>query len=92
GRIGRAIAELSLSQSIDKPVLLALSQTIRRHQRAYYEKLASGSRALDVGEWIAFFSEIVLEAQDRAGRQIEFLLHKARFFDRYRGQLNARQE
>ncbi|NLT71493.1 MAG: Fic family protein [Verrucomicrobiaceae bacterium] len=92
GRIGRAIAELSLSQSIGKPVLLALSQTIRRHQRVYYEQLASGSRALDVEEWIAFFSEIVLEAQDRAGRQIEFLLQKARFFDRYRGSLNARQE
>lgn len=92
GRIGRAISELSLSQSIGKPVLLALSQTIRRHQRVYYEKLASGSHGLGVEEWIAFFSAIVLEAQGRAGRQIEFLLHKTRFFDRYRGNLNARQE
>lgn len=92
GRIGRAISEMSLSQSIGKPVLMALSQTLRRHQRAYYEKLASCSRGLDAGDWISFFSEIVLEAQERAGKQIEFLLYKSRFFDRFRGRLNTRQE
>lgn len=92
GRIGRAIAELSLSQSIGKPVLLALSQTIGKHKKEYYERLAGGSRTMEVTHWISFFAQTVLEAQERAGRQIEFLLSKARFFDRCRGQLNARQE
>lgn len=92
GRIGRAIAELSLSQSIGKPVLLALSQTIVRHKKNYYKKLETANRTLKVGEWICFFSTIVLEAQERAGKQIEFLLKKGQFFDRYRTHLNARQE
>jgi len=92
GRIGRAIAELSLSQSIGKPILLALSQTIGKHKKRYYEELAAGSRTLEVTPWVSFFADTVLEAQERAGKQIALLLAKTRLFDRYKGRLNGRQE
>lgn len=92
GRIGRAIAELSLSQSIGKPILLALSQTIGKHRKRYYEELAKASRTLEVTPWVSFFADTILEAQERAGQQIAFLLAKTQFFDRYKGHLNKRQE
>lgn len=92
GRIGRAIAELSLSQSLGKPVLLALSRTIGRHKKRYYDHLAEGSRSLEVTGWVRFFAPLVLEAQEQAGKQIGFILAKAKFFDRFRDRINPRQE
>ncbi len=92
GRIGRAIAELSLSQSLGKPVLLALSQTIGKRKNLYYEQLAGASRSLEVTAWLRYFAGVILEAQARAGRQVEFLVAKTKFFDRFRNALNARQE
>ena len=35
GRIGRAISERSLSQSLSRPTLIALSQTIEAHKKEY---------------------------------------------------------
>lgn len=92
GRIGRAIVALSLSQSFGKPILLALSQTIGKHRNLYYDKLAVGNRSLEVTDWVCFFSEIVLKAQERAMRQVEFGIAKAEFFDPLQGRLNERQK
>lgn len=92
GRVGRAIAELSLSQSLGKPILIALSQAIGANKRAYYDGLGSASTSLEITGWISYFAETIIEAQERAERQIRFLIDKAKFFDRYRGRLNSRQE
>jgi len=92
GRIGRAIAELALSQSLGKPLLIALSLTIGKKKKLYYQQLETASRTLEVTEWIKYFGGVILEAQQTAARQIDFLIAKAKFFDRYRGRLNVRQE
>ncbi|MDQ3845074.1 MAG: DUF4172 domain-containing protein, partial [Bacteroidota bacterium] len=39
GRIGRAIAEKALSQTLGRPVLLSLSRTIEADKKAYYHAL-----------------------------------------------------
>src|ERR1700722_15243496 len=39
GRIGRAIAEKSLSQGLGYPVFLSLSGTIEAHKKDYYDAL-----------------------------------------------------
>ncbi|HRN56091.1 MAG TPA: Fic family protein [Agriterribacter sp.] len=39
GRIGRAIAEKALSQTIGRPVMLSLSRTIEANKNAYYTAL-----------------------------------------------------
>jgi len=92
GRIGRAISELSLSQSVGQPLLVALSQTIEKKRKHYYDQLARGSRSNKITEWVEYFSETILEAQQLSIAKIEFLVSKAKYFDRYRSQLSARQE
>ncbi len=92
GRIGRAIAEMALSQAFGQPALVALSIVLERDRRRYYEELGHASRSIEITDWLEFFASMVLEAQDLSLRRIGFLVQKAKFFERYRGRLNERQE
>jgi len=91
GRIGRAIAEKAISQGIGRPVLLALSKAIEANKAAYYKALQTAQRSNEITEWIIWFLDIVITAQTDTERQIDFVLKKAKFFDRYRDQLSDRQ-
>lgn len=91
GRIGRALAEKAISQGIGRPVLLALSKAIEANKAAYYEALQTAQRSNEITEWITWFLDIVITAQTDTERQIDFVLKKAKFFDRYRDQLSERQ-
>jgi len=92
GRIGRAIAEKALAQSLSTPTLTALAETIYRHRKAYYAALQLGSQSNDINAWLAWFANIVIEAQARTIARIRFLIDKTRLLDRLRGQINDRQE
>ena len=92
GRIGRAIAEKALSQSIGRPALLSLSETIESNKKAYYNALKAGQRSNEVTEWIHYFIDTLLQSQEKAERQIEFTLRKVKFFDRFKDQLSERQK
>lgn len=91
GRIGRAISEKALFQGIGRPVLLSLSKTIEEDRKAYYEALKHAQRSNEVTPWINYFSNMVLEAQTQAEKEIDFTLQKTKFFDRYKYLLNERQ-
>jgi Fic family protein len=45
GRLGRAIAEKALSQTIGRQVLLSLSHTIEKNKKAYYSALEKAQRS-----------------------------------------------
>ena len=90
GRIGRAIAEKALSQTIGRPVLLSLSQTIEADKKSYYQALEFAQRSNEITRWINYFVTTLLNAQKQSKQSIEFTLKKARFFDRYCDQLNER--
>lgn len=92
GRIGRAIAEKALSQSINRPVLFSLSKSIESNKNAYYEALKRAQRSNEITEWINYFVKTVLDAQVDAEEEIEFTLKKTKFFDQYKGELNDRQK
>ena len=92
GRIGRAIAEKALSQTLGRPVMLSLSQSIERDRRAYYNALMSAQQSNNITPWISYFVDLVLDAQDSAVATIRFTLKKTTFFDRFSGILNSRQE
>lgn len=92
GRLGRAIAEKALAQSLKAPTLTALAATINRHKKAYYLELQRASQTNQVDDWIDWFATIVLEAQTRTIASIRFLINKTRLLDRLRGTINARQE
>ncbi|MDE0943652.1 MAG: Fic family protein [Alphaproteobacteria bacterium] len=92
GRIGRAISDMALSQSLGHPSLLALSHIIQAGRKIYYDALAHHNKDLDVTGWLLYFAETVLGAQDYSLALVEFLIAKTQLFDRLRGQLNIRQD
>jgi Fic family protein len=92
GRIGRALAEKSMAQSIGQPTLTALSATILAKRKSYYEALEAANKQNEITAWLAWFAGVAIEAQRRTTALVEFLIDKARLLDRLRGQLNPRQE
>lgn len=91
GRIGRAIAEKALSQGIGYPVILSLSQAIEADKTAYYAALNLASRSNDITEWLHYFVNTVWIAQMNVEQQINFVLKKSAYFDKFKDKLNARQ-
>jgi Fic family protein len=91
GRIGRAIAEKALSQGLGRPALISLSRTIDVDRKAYYAALEHAQQSLEITPWICYFTRVVLDAQKEADAQINFILQKTKFFDRYQAALSDRQ-
>lgn len=91
GRIGRAIAEKCLSQSLGRPVLMSLSSTIEKNRKQYYTALKLAQQTLNITDWIHYFSNIILEAQQNARQMILFTVNKTKFLNKHRSQLNERQ-
>lgn len=92
GRIGRAIAEKAMTQSFGQPVLVSLATSILANQKKYYEALERANRKNEITEWLAWFAEIALEAQNRSIALVEFVIAKTKLLDRLRGQINERQQ
>jgi Fic family protein len=92
GRIGRAIAEKSLAQSLGQPTLTALAATILARRKSYYEALEAANKKNEITRWLAWFAGITIEAQHRTIASIEFLIDKTKLLDRLKSQLNERQE
>lgn len=91
GRIGRAISEKALAQSIGRPVFFSVSRTIGENTKAYYAALEQAQRSLDITGWIDYFMQTILQAQTDAEALVDFTLKKAKFFNRFRERLNERQ-
>jgi Fic family protein len=92
GRIGRAISEKALAQSVQAPTMTALAETIYRHRKDYYAKLAAATGSNQVTGWMSWFAQIVLEAQTRTVDRIRFVIAKTRLLERLQGRINPRQE
>ena len=92
GRIGRAVSEIALAQSLGRPSLIALAATIEKKRKQYYEALEWNNKELEVSNWLVWFGETVVEAQARTITMIEFLIDKTRLYDRLTGKLNERQQ
>ncbi|HMJ45749.1 MAG TPA: Fic family protein [Ferruginibacter sp.] len=91
GRIGRAIAEKALSQTIGRPVLLSLSPSIEADKKSYYAALEKAQQSNEINGWIKYFVNIIYNAQVAAKKMIEFTLKKTKFLDHFKDQLNSRQ-
>ena len=91
GRIARALAEKSIALSTGQPTLMSLSHTIESHKKAYYTSLETNNTTLEITDWMLYFGETILEAQQDTLKRIDFIVEKTKFFDRYSSQLNERQ-
>lgn len=92
GRIARALCEKALSQCLGQPTLLAISAAIQKNKKAYYDALEANNKQLHVTDWLVYFGQTILAAHTTTKQLVQFLIEKAKLFDRLRGQLNARQE
>ena len=92
GRIGRALSEKALAQNLGEPSLIALSYTIERRRKAYYDRLEASNKSNAIASWLVYFANTTLDAQRTTLARLEFSIAKTKFYDRLRGQLNDRQE
>lgn len=91
GRIGRAIAEKALAQTVGRPTLTVLAATILAKRKGYYDALEANNKLNEITEWIAWFAAAAIEAQRRAIASVDFLIDKTRFLDRVNPVINERQ-
>ena len=92
GRIGRAIAEKALAQNLERPTLIALAHIIEENRKVYYDALEKVNRCLEITDWLVWFAQTVLDAQDYTLRRFEFLVEKGKLFVRLGTSLNERQQ
>ncbi|HCU24318.1 MAG TPA: DUF4172 domain-containing protein [Deltaproteobacteria bacterium] len=92
GRIGRAISEKALSQSLGRPTLIALSQTIAAKRKHYYRHLELNNKDKRITDWLIYFAKTVLEAQAYTQRLLDFLIEKTKLFEKLQDRLNTRQK
>ena len=92
GRVGRAVADHALSQSLGYPTTACLATAIEADKKSYYLQLENASRGnLDVNVWLDYFADTTLKAQKIARGEVDFVLAKTRFYEAYGDQLNDRQ-
>ncbi len=92
GRIARGLAEKALAQSLGQPSLIALSHTVQQRKKSYYDALERNNKDNQIDDWLAYFAETILTAQNYTQQSVEFLIEKTKLYDKVRGALNARQE
>lgn len=92
GRVGRAISDHALSQSLGYPTTACLATAIEADKKSYYWQLEQASRGgLAIDGWLDYFADTVIKAQAIAREEVDFVLAKARFYEVYGDQLNDRQ-
>jgi len=91
GRVGRAISEKAMAEKLGQPTLIALAKTIESNRKAYYAALQGVNRTNEITDWLIYFANTVLEAQQATMQLVEFSIAKAKFYDRLGDQLNDRQ-
>ncbi len=92
GRIGRILVEKALSQGAGYPTLIAVSKFIEKHKKDYYAELEQCNKTVEVQPWVAFFAQVILQAQDDSIRLLHFLIKKSKVLTALSGKLNHRQE
>lgn len=91
GRIARALAAKSLAEHLGSPTLIAVSYTINRNRKAYYQALERNNKGTEITDWLVYFAQTILEAQAHSSAMLDFIIEKTKLYDRVRGALNPRQ-
>lgn len=92
GRIARAISEKALSEDAGQASLISLSTIIEEKKKDYYAALEAHNHTCELTDWLLYFGRTILDAQSRTLAIVEFLITKAKFYDRYQPMMNARQQ
>ena len=91
GRIGRALIEKCLSESLGRQIIMSISQAIEKNRNRYYDELKRAQCTLEIDSWLLYFSQILIDSQQNALEILDFSVKKTHFFDKYKNTLNTRQ-
>jgi Fic family protein len=83
GRIGRAIADMALSQADDSAMrFFSMSRQINKDKRSYYDVLEHVSRQTDVDitEWLIWYLDCMARAIHASDEVLSRILQKAAFW------------
>ena len=72
--------------------MIALAQTINSRRKLYYDSLEANNQTNEITGWLLYFARTVLDAQRYTQKLIDRLIDKTKLFDRFRDQINERQE
>lgn len=91
GRVGRAIAEKALFQTIGFPLMMSLSSILESNKSEYYKQLKNAQQSNEISEWVKYFVSVVNDSLVKSHEIIKFTLFKAKFFDKVKSHVNDRQ-
>ena len=91
GRIGRVLIEKCLSESIDRQIIMSISQAIEKDKNKYYDELKQVQCTLVIDSWLRYFSQLLIDAQQYAIDVLDFSIRKTQFYDKHKPVMNERQ-
>ncbi len=91
GRIGRALVEKCLSESLGVPALISLSQIIEKNRKAYYAAIQQAQSSLVIDDWLVYFADLLIDTFQHTLDVLHFAIQKKHFFDTFASLLNERQ-
>lgn len=91
GRIGRALVEKCLAESLNRQIILSVSTAIESDKKTYYAELNKASKTLEIDRWLVYFAKLLITAQQNTIDIIDLSVKKTRFFETYKTVLNSRQ-
>ncbi len=86
GRIGRAIADMALSQADDSAMrFFSMSRQINKDKKSYYDVLERVSRQtnMDITEWLTWYLDCMTRAINASDEVLSRILQKAAFWQNY---------
>ncbi len=92
GRISRLLAEKALAQYLRCPLTISISAAIQKNRKKYYDALEQANKSLEISEWLQYFSETVIEAQENLKAIVKFIVKKTGFYNKFGNFLNERQK
>jgi Fic family protein len=91
GRIARALSEKTLFEYLHTASLIPLSIIISQNKKKYYDLLEENNKTLEVTNWIKYYGEIILQAQDFTLQKIYLIIQKTKILEKHKNVLNMRQ-
>jgi Fic family protein len=91
GRIGRALVDKILAQTLGRATLISLSRIIEMDKKTYYAALEKQNHSLAIDDWLRYFASVVIDAQRYTHQLVNFLINKAKLFERLAAGANERQ-
>ena len=85
GRIGRAIADMALSQADDSQMrFFSMSRQINKNKRSYYDILERTQTSdCEITEWLNWYLDCMIDAISDADNMLSQVLDKAAFWQAY---------